>query len=274
MITMPYLNYDILLDIVPYLDSDSLVSYALVCRSLCNPALRCLWNCPLISTTTQLRLFCRTLTSGSLRPYQQWIIRLTIAFSTFHPMDDVLLFQSIISHELPNLSHLSLRHTYAVFSPILKHYEIDRCVLDLPTQRSNDHPLFSSWLELNFGSTSLPLTHMSIHHTPLNNDVLCGIARRCPRLQQVHLSGLFSDQGVITMADSCSELQEVSLNLPDNLVQSNTITHAAIDRLAVSCPALEKLTILGQIRINHQMAEQTLRRHCKRFTYCDFGPDP
>lgn len=273
MISMPYLNYDVLLDIIPFLESDTLVSYALVCRSLCHPALRCLWKCPRISTTAQLRLFCGSL-SGSLRPYRQWIIHLTIAFSSFQPIYDLSLFRTIITHELPNLSHLSLRHTDAVFSPFLLHYEIDHCVLDLPIERSNDPPPLSSWLELNFSPTPLPLTHISIQRTPLNNSVLCGIARHCPRLQKVDLSGLFSDQGIIALADHCSELQEVSLKLPDNLVQSNTITHVAIDRLAVSCPALVRLTLLGQIRINHQKAEQTLRRHCKRFTYCGFGPGP
>ncbi|KAI8341701.1 hypothetical protein BC941DRAFT_346050 [Chlamydoabsidia padenii] len=99
------------------------------------------------------------------------------------------------------------------------------------------------------------------------------IAQHCPQLQHVRFMGFFSDTGLLQLADHCHLLQVVHLSLPNGLVQSNTITHIAIDQLAISCPLLTRVTCLGQIRIDPVHAERTFRSHCSRFAYCDFGID-
>ncbi|KAI8099655.1 uncharacterized protein BX664DRAFT_253714 [Halteromyces radiatus] len=107
----------------------------------------------------------------------------------------------------------------------------------------------------------------------LTDDHLYRIVTCCPHLQEAHFSGLFSDKGLIHLATYCHDLRSLSIVLPNSLIQSNTITHVSIERLAQSCPQLTHFTCLGQTRIDPLRSEATFRTHCPSFIFCNFG-DP
>ncbi|KAI9306400.1 hypothetical protein BJ944DRAFT_159973, partial [Cunninghamella echinulata] len=85
-------------------------------------------------------------------------------------------------------------------------------------------------------------------------------------------NGFFSDQGIIHLANHCNQqLEQLSLTLPKNLIQSNTITQSSIKELATKCSRLRQFTCLGQSRINPELAKETFLLYCPQFISCDFG---
>ncbi|SAM02453.1 hypothetical protein [Absidia glauca] len=252
---MVHLHYDILITLIPFLDLPTLIEYTTLCQALSQPALRQLWQQPRLTNPDQLDCFIDILEAsvGSpTGPYHQYITGLTIAFSHLHPLPSVL--ETLLCHHLPNLLYLSLYHTYAVYSPLIRHYRAHCCV---------------------FKDLSLPsgLTQLSVTDAAWTDDHLAHVASRCPALTHANLMGFFSDKGLLALSDHCHKLQVLSLALPRGLVQSNTITQIAIDRLAQSCPLLAKFTCRGQIRLHPHHVETTFLLHCPAFTYCDVGLD-
>lgn len=252
---MIHLHYDILITLIPFLDLPTLIEYTTLCQALSLPALRQLWHRPRLIDPDQLDRFIdilETSVGSPTRPYYQYITGLTIAFSHLHPLPSVI--ETLLCHHLPNLLHLSLYHTYAVYSPLIRHYRAHGCV---------------------FNRLSLPpvLTHLSVSDAAWTDDHLAHVARRCPALAHASLMGFFSDKGLLALANHCHKLQVLSLTLPHGLVQSNTITQTAIEGLAQSCPLLVRFTCRGQIRLHPHHVETTLRLHCPVFTHCDIGSD-
>ncbi|CAO3617782.1 unnamed protein product [Cunninghamella echinulata] len=302
--TVTLLHYDILLNIIPYLQPSTLIEYATTCRDLCQPALRELWNSPIITTRQSFQLFMQSLissilTSSSLsspsptptpalttRFYEHWVTKLTITFQTFQPIS-IHLLQLIIFNKLPKLTSLTLHNTFAtIYLPNIQSLHLSGCILkgfSNTNNNTNHHSIIDDQYQILFNiqaifkknhqdqdhdrliesSKTLPiydidpllslsLTDLSILDSSISvepnfnnnndgnnynrestiqfsDDHLYILAKACPTLCQLHINGFFSDQGIIHLANHCNrQLEQLSLTLPKNLIQSNTITQFSI----------------------------------------------
>ncbi|KAI8061455.1 hypothetical protein BC940DRAFT_310383 [Gongronella butleri] len=298
---------ELLLHIVSMADQGTKLVCTRLCRSLAKTATRHLWKHPYLTHPGQVtRLFtsatapssdnspqmvarsmslasssvsslCSLFPEETRRPYE-WITHLTISFDQFEPIpfDDILV---ILTDCCVNLVSLHMHNTYALFAPTLTQCHWHACVFVLPP--GLDAP---NWFELYLArhqTAGLPLTHLTIldavfderNGSLLVDTHLQTLATCCARLEHLVCNGFFTDMGIIPLAARSPRLQSIALYLPNNISQSNTISHASIDQLAHSCPRLVQVVCRGQSRINSDHAFRTLHATCPHFIYGDFSID-
>ncbi|ORX62122.1 hypothetical protein DM01DRAFT_1331583, partial [Hesseltinella vesiculosa] len=281
---------ELILSIVQLVDQETKNTCTRLCRSLYPLVNELLWAHATLSCRDQVeRLFqampdtsAPSSASGSpisftsqprSKPYHL-ITHLTIHFAHFdpYPFHDLLPY---FAERLGNLVSLHMTNTFALFLPTLLHCHWHQCVFTLPSTAEQD-----AWFDFFFSAhRPLPLTHLTIlnatiqdsYQTLLVDEHLQAIASSCFQLESLVCNGFFTDMGIIPLAARSPRLRSIELLLPHIIRQSNTISQAALEQLAQSCPELRQVICLGQTRIHPDRALALFQHKCPYFTSGDFS---